>query len=150
MSDIIRDIKEAMETEIQTELGVSYKSLAYVEDVTKNSFRTSSERFGVRALEASQVPGVTKYFTMTQAFEVVLLKGYIESALDDSEQVTKAFDNRENLLAIYKRLVNNKCGIPSAVMNVFNLTISEPEYLVEDKVAVQRATMDITYRINLI
>lgn len=149
MSDVMRDIKEAMETEIQTELGISYKPLAYVENVQKNSLRTSSERFGVRVLFGSQVPGVTRYYTITQSFEVVLSKGYIESALDDSEQVTKAFDNRENLLAIYKRLVNTKCGIPSLVMNVFNLNIAEPEYLEDDKVAVQRATMDITYRINL-
>lgn len=149
MSDVLRDIKEAMETEIQAELGSAYKPLAYVEDVQKNSFRTSSERYGVRALSGTQVPGVTRYFTITHSFEVVLSKGYIESALDDSEQTTKAFDNRENLLAIYKRLVNNKCGIPSAVMNVFNLVVAEPEYLVDDKVAVQRATMDITYRINL-
>jgi hypothetical protein len=149
MSDEMRDIKEAMESEIQAELGVSYKPLAYIEDVQKNSFRTSSDRFGVRALTGNQVSGVTRYFTITQSFEVVLSKGYIESAIDDSEQVEKAYDNRENVLAIYKRLVNNKCGIPSVVMNVFTLTVSEPEYLVEDKVAVQRATMDITYRINL-
>jgi hypothetical protein len=149
MSDVMRDIKEAIEDEIQSELGSSYKLLAYVENVQKNSFRTSSERYGVRTLTGQQIPGVTRYFTITQSFEVVLSKGYIESALDDSEQVTKAFDNRENLLAIYKRLVNNKCGIPSVVMNVFNLLVSEPEYFEEDKVAVQRATMDITYRINL-
>lgn len=150
MSDIIRDIKEAAESEIQAELGVSYKPLAYVEDVQKNSFRTSSERYGVRALGGTQVSGVTKYFTMTHNFEIVLSKAYNESAIDDSEQVSKAFDNRENLLAIYKRLVNNKCGIPSSVMNVFNLNILEPEYLVEDKVAIQRATLEITYRLTLI
>lgn len=150
MSDIIRDISEGIQTEMQAELGVTYKPLAYVEDVQKNSFRTSSERFGVRALLGGQIPGVTKYVTITQSFEIVLSKQYQESMVDDSEQVSKAYDNRENLLAIYKRLVNNKCGRPDLVMNVYELSVSEPEYLVEDKVAIQRATMNVTYRLTLI
>ncbi len=150
MSDIMRDIKEAMESEIQAELGSGYKELAYLEDVVKNSFRQSSERFGVRALGSGQVPGVTKHTTFSQSFEVVLTKGFTETNIDDNVKVAKSFDNRENLLAIYKRLVNNKAGIPGSVMNVFNLFIDEPQFLEEDKVAVQRATMDITYRITLL
>jgi hypothetical protein len=150
MSDVMRDIRDAMLTEIQAELGPSYKQLAYVEDVQKNSFRTSSERFGVRALLSSQVPGVTKFTTYTQSFEVVLTKGYTSSNIDDSEQVEKSFDNRENLLAIYKRLVNNKGGLPLVVLNIFNMVVSEPEFLLEDKVAVQRATFDVTYRLTLL
>lgn len=150
MSDIIRDIKEAIDAEIQAELGVSYKPLAYLEDVTKNSFRTNTERFGVRPLEASQVPGVTKYVQLIQSFEIVLSKSYTESSIDDSEQVEKSLDNRENLLAIYKRLVNNKGGAPSLVLNVFDLNIQEPEYIVEEKVAIQRATMNVQYRITLL
>ena len=146
----MRDIKEALESEIQSELGVSYKPLMYLEDVKKNNFRTSTERFGVRALGAFQVPGVTKFYTFTQSFEIVLSKGYYESAIDDSEQIGKAFDNRENLLAIYKRLINNKGGLPLVVLNIFNMTIEEPEYLLEDKVAVQRATVDITFRLTLL
>ena len=45
MSDVMRDIKNAIEGEIQAELGSEYKTLAYLENVQKNSFRTSSERF---------------------------------------------------------------------------------------------------------
>lgn len=150
MSDIMRTIRNAIESEIQTELGVAYKKLAYVEDVQKNSLRTSSERYGVRPLGSSQIPGVTKFTTFTQAFEVVLTKAYRESMIDDSEQVEKSLDNRELLLAIYKRLVNNKCGAPSVVLNVFDLVIDEPEYLTDDKVAIQRATMNITYRLTLL
>lgn len=150
MSDVMRDIKEAMESEIQAELGVSYKPLAYIENVEQNSFRTSSERFGVRALTALQIPGVTKFYTFTQSFEIVLSKGYTESSIDDSELVSKSFDNRENLLSIYKRLINNKAGLPSVVLNVFNMSIAEPEILSEDKVVVQRATVDINYRLTLL
>ena len=149
MSDVMRDIRDAMLSEIQAELTASYKQLAYTEDVQKNSLRTSSERFGVRALASSEVPGVTRFTTFTQSFEVVLTKAYTESKIDDTEQVEKAFDNRENLLSIYTRLVNNKGGLPLVVLNIFNLNVAEPEFLLVDKVAVQRATMDITYRLTL-
>lgn len=146
----MRQIKDAMDVEIQAELGSEYKPFAYLENIQENSFRTSSERYGVRALGSGQVPGVTKYFTMTQAFEIVLSKSYTQSAISDSEQVSKSYDNRENLLAIYKRLVNTKCGVPSLVMNVTELLVSEPEYLLEDKVAVQRATINVTYRVTFL
>lgn len=146
----MRDIKNALEAEIQSELGASYKPLAYLEDVTKNSFRTSSERFGVRPLASSQVPGVTKHVQFIQSFEIVLSKSYTESNIDDSEQIDKSLDNRENVLAIYKRIVNNKGGLPLVILNVFDLSVADPEYLEEDKVAVQRATVNIQYRINLL
>ena len=88
--------------------------------------------------------------TFIQSFEVVLTKGYQRSDLSDTEQVEKAYDNRENMYDIYKRVVNSRAGIPGTVLNITNLVVSEPEYLVDEKVAIQRATMDITYRFSLI
>lgn len=150
MIDTMRDIRDAMESEIAAELGATYSKLAYVVDVSKNSFRTNNNRYGVRALVASEVPGVTKNVHITQSFEVVLSKGYLESKIDDTELITKSLDNRSNLLGIYKRFVNTKAGLPGTVLNVTNLQVDEPEILDEEKVVVQRATMDITYRFSLI
>jgi hypothetical protein len=148
--DSMRDIRDSMITEIAAELGVTYTTLPYLEDVEKNNFRSNDNRYGVRALISSEVAGVTKSVHFTQSFEVVLTKGYQQSKIDDSEKVEKAYDNRENILCIYKRLVNTRAGIPGTVLNIQNLVVSEPEYLVDEKVAVQRATMDITYRFSLI
>lgn len=148
--DLIRDITNAMKSEVSAELGVNFRELAYLEDVSKNSFRTGNDRYGVRALGGFQVPGVTKNVTITQTFEIVLTKGYIESNIDDEPQVEKSYDNRENLLDIYKRLVNNRGGLPGTILNIFDMSISEPEFLDDDKVAIQRATMSITYRYSLI
>lgn len=147
---LAEDIVDAMKSEILAELGNSYKELAYVENIEKNSFRTGNDRYGVRALVANQVPGVTRNVTLTQQFEIILTKGYVESSIDDTAQVGKSYDNRENLLDIYKRLVNNRVGLPGTVLNVFDLVMGEPEYLVDDKVVIQRATMNITYRFSLI
>jgi len=149
MSDQIRTIKDSILSEIALELGASYKELAYLEDIEKNSFLTSNDRYGCRALVANQTPGVTKYTTLVQSFEIVISKGYIQSSVGDSEQVIKSYDIRANILSIYNRLVRNQAGSPVVVMNVNGLVVSEPEYLEDDKVVVVRATMDITHRINL-
>lgn len=149
MSDVMRVIRNSMESEIAAELPL-YSKLLYSEDVAKNTFRTNTDRYAVRALDSVQIPGVTKFTTYTQSFEVVLTKGYYESSIDDTEQVESSLDLRESMLALYTRFVNGHCGVPATVLNVFNLTILAPEYLVEDKVAVVRATMDITYRLTLL
>ena len=150
MIDSMRDIRDAMLGEIADELGVDYGNMPYLEDISKNNFLKNNNQYGVRALDSTEVAGVTKMVHFTQTFEVVLTKGYSESNLDDTEQRERAYDNRENMLCIYKRLVNTRAGIPGTVLNISNLLVSEPEYLLEEKVAVQRATMDITYRFSLI
>lgn len=150
MNDVIRDIVNAINSEILAELGSSYAVLPYLENVEKNNTNTNHDRYGTRALGASQLPGVTKYVTFTQSFEVVLTKGYAETSIDDNNQVSASLDNRANMLDIYKRLVNNKAGLPLVVLNVFGLDIDEPEYITESKVAIQRARMDVTYRFSLI
>lgn len=146
----VRDIKNAMLSEIATELGASYKRLAYEEDVAKNSFRSSSQRYGVRQLDAFEIPGVTKYATFDQTFQVVLTKGYIQSNIDDSEQTETSLDLAELAHDIYVRMVKNKAGLPSSVINVKDLSMSEPEYLEDDKVTIIRANMIITYRNTLL
>lgn len=149
MIDIIRDIQSAIEVVAATELGSDYSKLPYVEAIENNSFRTNTERYGVRALAATEVPGVTKTVHLTQAFEVILTKSYFQSMINDSEQVEKSLDNRANLLGIYKQLVNTRVGNAN-VLNVTDLAVDEPEFLEEEKVVIQRATFNVTYRFSLI
>ena len=150
MATIMTDIKDAVKTEVAAQLGPTYKELAYVEDVAKNSLRTSSDRYGVRALALFETDSVTKYNTYQQNFELIISRGYIQSSVDDTEQVDASYDLRAEVFDIYKRLVNNKGGSPANVMNVNNLTISEPEYLEDDKVVIIRANFDILYRLTLL
>lgn len=146
----ITDITASMKSEISAELGVSFKELQFVEEIPKNSFRTNNDRYGVRALVASQLPGVTKQVTLNQEFEVILTKAYTQSSLDDTSQVTKSLELRESMLCIYKRFINGKAGLPGTVLNITDLILSEPEYLEDDKVVIQRASMNIQYRYSLI
>jgi hypothetical protein len=148
--DLVREIKNSMESVIQSTLGSGYKKLAYVENVEANNYFGNSERYGVRVLSGNEVPGVTKNIHITQTFEVVLTKAYLVSNIDETEKVDKSLDNIENILDVYKDLVNTKAGVPLKVLNITNLVLEEPEFLAESKVAVQRATIDITYRFSLI
>lgn len=148
--DLMRDIQTALLAEVSAELGSEYQELAYLENIEKNSFRTSNDRFGVRALSSSQIPGVTKNVTFTQRYQIVLTKGYVESSIDDDKQVIASYDLRESMHDIYKRVVNNRGGLPGTILNIFNLTIEEPAYLDDDKVVIIRAEMDVTYRFSLI
>lgn len=150
MSDAVRTIADGIETVIQSVLGVNYKKLAYIQDVEKNNYNTNSNRYGVRPLAGGEVPGVTKNVHLTQAFEIVLSKAYRESSLNDTEQSEKTLDNFNNILSIYKELVNTKCSVPLTVLHITNLQMSEPEFLVDSKVAIQRATIEVTYRFSLI
>lgn len=148
--DLMNDIRQSMETEALVVLGNSYQKLAYVENVQKNNFRTGNDRYGVRALDALQNPGVTKQVTLTQTFELILTKGYVDSAISDNNQVSKAYELRAKVLEIYKHFINTKAGIPGTVLNINGLNVSSPEYLEDDKLVIQRATMDVTFRYSLI
>ena len=145
----IADIIASMESEIALEYP-TYGELAYKEDVAKNSSNTIDEKYGVRALAASQLPGVTKNVTLNQEFEVILTKKYNQAIVDDSSQRSVAEDLRAKHLCIYKRLINGKAGLPGTVLNVTDLILSEPEYGADDKVVIQRASMNIQYRFSLI
>jgi len=147
---VITDIVDAILAEVQAELGATYKELPYLENVEQNNFRGNNDRFGVRPLGALQLPGVTKFVTLSQTFEIVLSKGYIESSLDDDNKVVKSLDNRALMLDIYKRLVNNRAGLPLVVLNLTDLALAEPEFIDESNVVIQRATMTILYRFSLI
>jgi len=148
MATVVQDIVDGINAEIQAELP-TWKPLAYLQDVQKNSYRTQSDRFGVRALGAIERETVTKRLTIDHTFEVVLTKGYQQSNIDDSEQIQAGLDLRAIMLDLKVRLTDTNAGAPGVVIQVQNLAMEPVEYLEEDKVAVLRSTMDITYRLIL-
>ena len=147
---VVTDLRNAMVSEVAAEVGAGWSELAYVNDPQKNNFRQSKQGYGVRALSAIQLPGVTKHVTFEQTFEVVLTKRYIQQAVGDGRARDEALSLQDEMLCIHKRLVNNKAGLPAQVMNVDALTMEDIEFLDDDKVAVLVAQVVIQYRISLI
>jgi len=148
--NVVRQILESMESEIGLELGADFKKIAFVNEIEKNNFKQSTDRYGVRPGFKQEVEGVTKFMTFLHTFEIVLVKRYHQESISDSRSVDKFLDSDENIMAIYKRLINDRVGLPGIVLNVSNLTTNEPEYLVEDNAVVLRATVDILYRLTLL
>lgn len=151
LDEIIQNIVNAMNTEIAGVLGSEFKSLAYVADVSRNSFRQSSNRYGVLHGPASQLPGVTRNLTFNQTFTVVLTKGYRESTISDEAARTASIDLYGKMHEIHKQLVASKAGLPGTVLNVeATIEVQEPEYIVEEKVTALRADIQVLYRYDLV
>lgn len=147
---IITNIVAGISSRISTVLGAGYGKLPYITDVEKNNYVTNSDRYGVRALTATQTDSVTKNVTNLQSFEIVLTKAYYQSKLDDDAAQTATHELQDSILDIYKDLINTRAGVPATVLNLTDLIIIEPEYIEESKVVVIRANFNILYRFSLI
>ena len=150
MSTIVNDLLASITTSVGTTLGSEYAELPYKTDVSKNNFNTNNNRYGVLANASLQVDSVTRFVTMSQAYEVVLTKAYADDGISDDDKQAQTSDAQDLVYDIYKSLVNTKAGIPSVVINITDLSIEVPEYLTEEKVVVIRASFNVLYRFTLI
>ncbi len=149
MATEITDIVNALDAQIASEVP-TWKELPYKIDVEKNNYINQSDRYGTRALAQFQTDSVTKFLTFSGSFEVVLTQGWQQSSIQDQSKLDAGLALRELMLDLFIRFVNNKGGLPGTVLNITDLSQGEIEYLNEDKVAILRSTMNITYRLSLI
>lgn len=146
MSTLITTILSAVKSNIATVLGGAYSELDYTHDVSKNKWKGSNSRYGVLALESIQTSGVTSYYTVDHKFQVILTNSYKTGDNNDSDLSSKLLTMQELFHDIYVSLYKAKCGAPSVVMNIRDITIDEYELLADDKVIKITATFLITYR----
>lgn len=149
MATQITDIVNGIEGRIAA-VQPTWAELPYKIEVQKNNLSNHTDRYGARALDSEQLDGVTKQLTFTQSFEVVLTQGYNQSSINDIEQVNAGLSLRAVMLDLYLDFINTKVGLPGTVLNITDLSQGEMEYLEQDKVAILRSTMNITYRLSLI
>ena len=146
----ITDIKNSIITRLIAVLPSDYKALAYIEEIEKNNNTQIKRAYGVQALEAEEVSGVNKVYTIDQTFEVIITDNYNHSQVNDNDYQNKTYDIREQCLAIYKDIVNTHAGLPGTVLNVSSLFIDIPEQDDESKSVIQRINFLIRYRVSLI
>ena len=147
---VVRDIRDSLLNLIATELGSEYVQLAYVNDIERNNWKQGSNGYGVRPAFKQQVAGVTKNATYLQTFELLITKRYVNQSIGDDRILDSFLDADEQIMGIYKEIINTSAGLPSVVLNATNLTTDVPQILEEDNVVVLRATVDILYRLTLI
>lgn len=144
MSNLVKQINDAIETRIAAVL-TGETELEYKLDIAKNNFRNSAERYACIPLDAETTEGINLHYTLNHTFQVILTKGYVNRH-DDSPQRTATFDLYTDMDTVIKDLVLSKAGLPGIIIVIQGLTLSEPEYLTEDNVAVLRANFIVKYR----
>jgi hypothetical protein len=147
---IINDITNGIKSTVQNTLGSEYSEMPYGLDVAKNNFNNNHNRYAVIPGASTETDSVTKFVTMSQSFEVVLSKAYIDDGISDAEKQQTAIDAKDLVFNIYKSLVNTKAGTPLQVINVTDLSIDSSEFIDEQKVVIIRASFNVLHRFTLI
>lgn len=147
---IVNDILTGIKSTTASVLGSGYSELPYGLDVAKNNFNNNHNRYSVVPGASTETASVTKFVTMSQNFEIVLSKAYIDDGISDSDKQQAAIDAQDLVFDIYKSLVNTKAGVPSRVINITDLNINLPEFIDDQKVVIVRASFNVLNRFTLI
>lgn len=148
MSTYVSQIITQTLSVISTELGSTYQQLRYVYDVEKNGLRGAYLAYGVRPLDASSAETICQNYTFDHGFEVILTNTIART--DSDSQATTALGTMYNKAdEIFKALVNTKINLASFVLNVFDPSMSEPEFLDDQKYVVLRMQYKVKYRSQL-
>ena len=147
MSNTVEQIVTALETGIVAKLGSTWSRLDHVHDLSKNSLRSSNNRFGVRPLSyTSQVEStILRYLSVDHDFEVILTRNYINRGGDSNlqTQINQLFDDTEDLAV---KFFVDKLFLPSIVISVSAVNTEEPEILEEDDTVAIRCVFTVKYR----
>lgn len=148
MSTNATSLTASIKGRIAAVLGGSYSELAYVNDLSKNSFKGNFKRYGLLAKSMTEVSSVTKYVTIDQTFELTLVDSFINTAMSDSLEVVKGPALQDLAYDIYRDLISTKAGSPSSVLIVYEFSVDSPN-TIEDKVVVIKAQFNIKYRVQI-
>lgn len=147
MGTVVKEIFEAVETVIQTELGFTAAAnrLRHIIEFEKNDFRTIEDAYGLLRGTAEPVTGVNRSYTMDHGYQL-LLTGRVISRSDDQaiqEVLHTLYDRADTVL---KALINQKAGLATKVLNIFGQTWPDPEVFDENKLVLLRTGFIIKFR----
>lgn len=145
MSNYVEQILTETKSLIAGELGSDYQLLRFIYDVEKNGLRGAFKAYGVRPLFASTAETVTRVYTLDHQFEVILTDTFARGDNDSQREaaLNVMYDKSDE---IFKELVNHKINLSNFVLNIFDPTISEPEFLDDNKFVVLRMQYFVKYR----
>ena len=148
MSNLVGQIEEALTGVIATTLS-GYKELDHVYAIEKNNLNNNSDRFGVAIGGITSVSGATKASTVDQVYQVILTQGFISNQDDDEKIRTAINEVHDKMDDVLAATYNKKAGLPQIVLNVFLDSMSEPEIL-EDNVVALRMDLVVKYRRSIV
>lgn len=145
MATIVQDIITQSKSIASTLLGASYKELRFVYTVERNDIRSAEKGYSVRPLSATPAESVTRVYTLDHGFEFILTDTIGRS--DDDSQRTDALNTMYDKADEYfKQIINTKINLPSVVLLVSSPSISEPEFVLDNKLVILRMQYTVKYR----
>lgn len=144
---LVRDIKEAFETQIEETL-TSYSKSKYKWSIEQNNKANSSSVYAVRVNSAGTISGTTQTITQARTFDVILStkfknKGDNDDNLD--EQIMVLCDDHESLqVVLFRRKLNL-----ARVLLVQAIDISEPDIDNENNIVTMTATYTVNFRLGV-
>ena len=147
----VSNIVNAIKTRTQAVLGITYSEMAYAIEHEKNTYKGNVKRFSVLANNFNQddVAGVLGNVTYNQNFKIKLSDSYASIPGGDSNKAVSGNNLIEKTQAIFKDLVNTKCGVPNIVITVSELSVDDLEYIEASNVILAEMIFNIKYRVQL-
>jgi hypothetical protein len=148
MATIVQNILNNVKSTAATVLGATYKELRYVYAIEKNDLRSSEKAYSCRPLSASPAESIVRHYTLDHQFELVLTDTVGRSD-DDSQRFDILHTMYDKADEIFKELVNTKLSLSSTVLNVASPSMSEPEFINDNKLVILRMQFTVKYRSEL-
>ena len=148
---MVSNIKAGIESRIDASLP-SYKKLSYQLDIAKNKFKGDRKGYAVTPLSSNETDSTLGVLTMDQTFSVTLTDSYnagAQSQVNDEAKANVVVTLTDNILSLYKDISVNKKGIDSSVLLINNLSISEAEFIEEEKLAYVTCSFTVKYKLNI-
>lgn len=145
MSAHVTNILTALNLQAATTLGVTYKQLAYVYDVTMNNTRAGYQAFGWRPLDALPSDTVTRMYCLDHRFELILCNSMGRRS-DDGEITDSLGTMYDKTDELFKALVHTKLSLPAIILDVRAPSLSAPEVYERKNLVVLRMQVSIKYR----
>lgn len=139
------DIVSAIATRIVT-LMPTYTALDYQYDLLKNKFDSADNRYAILPLEATEISGVTKWYTLDHRFRVTLTSSYVSDQLGDESLQTAIKTLMTYCLDLYKDFYDNRVA---SALNIHEIAIDEPVLIESEKIVAVSMTFLLTYRRQL-
>lgn len=144
MSTIVKDVYNALKTQVSTTLGVDWTELRYLLDVGQNTERDIQKGFGIVPGSASAASSIIKAYTADHIFEIILTQTNIREQ-DDVQTITALLDDLYNKCDdVLYSVLNQQLGIPDKIMTITFNGINDPEIL--ESYIVLRFQVLVKYR----
>lgn len=145
MSTQVTQIHGAIKSGVASVLGASFHELQDTINLEANNLRVAKNGYAVKHGAIISAAGVTRVYTTDQVFEIILSQTNPRKDNDTSLQTTinELYDLADS---IFVELLRTKLNLPGVVLNVFNPSITAPEFVNGKEFTILRFRVVVKFR----